>query len=695
MKTQRKGGEKMKNDKHIEELLRAEIEKTDVPENLRKEKIVGLLKEQKDFSDKTGNVIEIGAHRDSARNRRTSAITLNRIATVAAAFVIVIACVLFATMNSGVRIIRTEPGFDNYNPDNLIIGVSSYDEIEMAVQNALGKSEDATSANEPSGSVVSPTGVSGNPQNLSGAYVVDETEILDSAVSAYSIGGELIERVTGLEADIVKNNGEYLFVVTSGKDAETDENVELIKVIRALPADKMAVASTIILSDVSDARNIDECIEIYLKGNKLIAIMSRNAYVMGDEAAYDKNSTVARYFDISDPENPIKIREHIQDGKYLTSGISENGSLYLITEKHVNASEKDSIPSCTVDGKEIKPDTKKIFMAVNDPGAAFTFITVTNVDDFSKTVDSLAFFGSNSGRLFVSGNTVLLSRGFVSVDADANGIRRNLTEIYRFDIGDSAVSFSGSYAVNGTLCGKPFVDKDTGWMTVVAADSEAASLYVLNSKSEFVSGLEGLFPKTEIKDVKFYGSNCYIVADNGGETTMIIDLSNPEKPRKGATVSAGGFAGRLFGADDEFLIHIGGAERDSSGSLKDVSISILGLSNPFKPENLDLYSLSDISEVAALVDSRCVMLVPENDILGIPVVRTDTVTKEAVIAYALFNYSDGDIKPIGFFNHDAESNGEKSLRGTCIGDIFYSISGGKVVAFSIGDETKLSSVELN
>ncbi len=683
----------MKNDKYIEDFLREEIEKTDVPENLRKEKMVAMLKEQKDFSDETGNVIEINAYRDSAKASRTSAVTLNRIATVAAAFVIVIACALFATMNSGVKIIRTEPGFDNYNPDNLIIGVSSYDEVELAIKNALGNSEDATYSNEPSGTATSPSGLTGIPSlpSVIGAYVIDESEILDSAVSAYNIGGELIERVTGLEADIVKNNGEYLFVVTSGKDAESGEKVELIKIIRALPAEEMAVVSTITLSNVNDARNIDECIEIYLKGDILIAIMGRNAYVMEDEAAYDKNSTVARYYNISDPENPFEIREHIQDGKYLSSGISEKGSLYLITEKHVSPSEKNAIPSCTVDGKEIKPDTKKIYMAVNAPGTAFTFITVTNVDDFSKAVDSLAFLGSKNGRLFVSGNAVLVSRGFVSVDADENGTHKNLTEIYRFDIGDSEVSFSGSYAVNGTLWGKPFINEKTGWMTVVASDSEAASLYVLNRESEFVSGLEGLFPKAEIKDVKFYGNNCYIIANDDSETTMIIDLSNPEKPKKGTTISVKGFAGKIFGADDGLLIHISGNERDSKG----VSISLLGLDNPFKPESLDLYSLSDIIEVASFVDSRCVMFEAENDILGIPVVRQDDATKESVVAYALFDYSDGDIKPIGFFNHDAQSKGEKSLRGTCIGNVFYSISGSKIVAFSIDDEKKLSTIELN
>ena len=685
----------MKNDKQIEEMLRAEIDKTDVPESLRKEKIIAKLKEQKDFSDETGNIIEIDAHRDSAQNRRTSAVTLNRIATVAAAFVIVIACVLFATMNSGVKVIKTEPGFVNYNPENLIIGISSYDEIEMAVKNALGKTEDAISTSEPSGAVTSPSGMAGTSSlsSATGAYVIDDSAIVDSAVSAYNMGGELVERITGLEADIVKNNGEYIFVATKGTDSASGGKVELIKVIKALPADEMSVVSTVILSDASDAGNIDECIEIYLKGNKLIAIMSRDAYVMSDKAAYGKKQTVARYYDISDPENPVAIREHIQDGKYLTSGISEQGSLYLITEKSVNPSEKYSVPCCVVDGKEIKPDTKNIFMAVNAPGAAFTFITVTNIDDFSKSVDSLAFFGSN-GRVCVSGNAVLISRCFVSVEADENGAHSNLTEIYRFNIEASSVSFSGSYAVKGTIIGKPYIDSKTGLMTVVATDSEVTSLYVLNKKSEFVSGLEGVFPKTEIKDVKFFGNNCYIVADDGAETTMVIDLSNPEKPKKGATVSAKGFAGNLFCADDELLIHIDGVKRDGSESPKDVNISLLGLSDPFNPESLDLYSLSDVIDVAGLLDSRCIMLNPEEDILGIPVVRTDSATNEAVIAYALFDYSDDDIKPIGFFNHEAKSRGEKALRGTCIDDVFYSISGNKIVAFSINDKTKLATVEL-
>lgn len=690
MKTTGKGGEKMK-DRQIEEMIRAGLNETEVPEELRKEKIVEMLKEQKDFSCETGKVISMDAARDNASKNRTSVVALNRIATVAAAFVIVIACVLFAKMNTGIRIIRTEPGFENYNSENLIIGISSYDEIENAVRNVLGKSENVTSATiVPSGTDIPSSGVT-QPQSgsagVTGAYVLDNSTILDAAVSVYNAGGDVIENITGLEADIVKNNDEYIFVVTTGVDSETGNKVETVKVIRALPADKMAVASTVILSDTSDARNIDECIEIYLKDNRLVAIMSRNAYVMEDKTAYEKNSTVALYYDISNPDSPVKVREHIQDGKYLTSAISENGSLYLITEKSVSASEKDSVPSCSVNGVQIKPETEEILMAVNDPEAAFTFITVTDISDFTKAVDSLAFFGSNSGRLCVSGDSVFISRGFVSVEPDEKGVRENLTEIYRFDIGNASVSFAGSYVVRGTLAGAPSVDAESGLLMAVAADSESASLYVLDKDMKFVSGLEGIFAGEKIKDVRFYGEKCYVVSASKAETTIVIDLSDPEKPEKAATVSRGSFAGKLFGAGNEVLIHIG-------ENAKDISISLLDLSDPQNPGSLDLYNLSGFSGNLSDLDTKSIMLMPDKGILGIPVMRNDSATRTTVSSYALFGFSDGEISPIGFFNHGSEKDEGTAVRGTCIGDIFYSISGNSVVAFSISGEERLSSVEL-
>lgn len=684
-----------KNGKHIEELLKQDMINTEVPDNLRKEKMIEFLKEQKDFSDRTGKVIDIGAARDTAQKTGISAAVIQRIATAAAAVAIIVISVLFARVNTDVKIISTEPAFENYNAENLIINVSSYDEVEQAVKNALYKDK----ANSVPAATQNPSGKAdatqvtkaSSGQQKSNAFVIDDSVVLETAVSAYQAGGDLVENVTGLKADIVKNNGEYLFVAGSGM--LTGEKAETVTVIKALPAEEMAVASTIVLSENSSSNVIDECIELYLKDNRLIAVMSRDSYVMEDKAAYGKSSTAVLYYDITNPEKPQKIREHVQDGKYIVSGITESGSLYLITEKAVAAAQTESIPVYSVDGVQTKPLTEDIFMAVNDPEAAFTFITVTDSGDFSKPVDCLAFFGSISGRIYISGDSVMITRSFISVEPDENGVHANLTEIYRFDIKNSAVSFAGSYAVKGFLPGNPVVDEKTGWLTVVATGAESTSLYVLNEKMEFVSGLEGIFPGEKIKSTKFYGENCYIISGGKTETAMIISLADLKNPKKISVTSTSGLSDRLFGVGDEIAIRIG--EENKNSVLEDISIGLLDLSDPLNPGSLDLYSLSDISNGISLFDNKGIMIMQNEKILGIPVIRMDSATKEAVLAYALFEFADGDIKPVGCFNHETKTDEATSVRGTCIGDVFYSITGNRIVAFSISEETRIASVELS
>ena len=683
-----------KNGINIEEILKQDMIDTEVPENLRKEKIVELLNEQKDFSDRTGNVIDIGAARDTVPKTGISAAVIQRIATAAAAVAIVIISVLFARVNTDVRIISTEPAFENFNAENLIFNVSSYDEVEQAVQNALHKDKNNLPAvtQKPSGNVdvTQSTDISSG-QNKSNAFVIDDSVVLETAVSAYQAGGDLVENITGLKADIVKNNGEYLFVAGTG--TLTGEKAETVTVIKALPAEEMAVASTIVLSENSSSNVIDECIEIYLKDNRLIAVMSRDSYVMDDETAYGKSSTAVLYYDITDPNEPQKIREHIQDGKYIVSGITEGGSLYLITEKAVAATQTESIPVCSIDGIQQKPLTEDIFMAVNDPEAAFTFITVTDIGDFAKPVDCLAFFGSISGRLYISGDSVMITRSFISVEPDENGVHANLTEIYRFDIKNSAVSFAGSYAVKGFLPGNPVVDEKTGWLTVVATGAESTSLYVLDEKMEFVSGLEGIFPGEKIKSTKFYGKNCYIISGNTPEKTMIISLADLKNPQKTSVVSTSALNDKLFSAGDEQAIRIYGKNQDDI--FKDISIGLLDLSDPLNPGSLDLYNLSDISNGISLFDNKGIMIMQDEKILGIPVMRKDSATKENILAYALFEFANGEIKPVGYFNHETKADGATPVRGTCIGDVFYSITGNRIVAFSISGETRIASVELS
>lgn len=681
-----------KTDKQTLDMLREEFAKSSetakVPLKLQKESIVTMLKnsdgKEKDFSDKTGTAKNI--------------IVLRRLTAVAAVLVVVVVAALFMR-TGGVKVIKTDSFYKGYESVEPVKNARSYEDVEQAVREILGnKAEESkkpqTGSNDEGNSTNSVT------QNVIdrliegySRYVADESSAEGGEYTAESVPSGIAEGVVSygdFKADIVKNDGEYLYIVTTGTDAKTGGTVEQIKIVKAVPAEDMQVVSTVVLSNGGNANTVDECLEIYLKNNKLIALMSRYSYSMNGTAAYDSVSTVAVHYDISDPTAPVKLREHIQDGSYVSSGLYEN-RLCLVTAKSIPSvsaqSELDEsgvIPSYSVDGNTVKLNAEDIFIAVNDPEASYLFITVTDIADSKASVGKLAILGSGK-EVYCSAHTIAVARGFVSVDADANGVHSTLTEIYRFNISGSSIAFSGSYIVKGSLAGGISVDESNGYMRAATAEAGANNFYVLNEKMEFVSGLTGIFPNEKIKSVKFIGSNAYFVAGEDNENTMIINLSDPSEPKVAGKISTEGFSQELYAVSDTALLGIGTAENNS------ISISLFDVSNPESPKAASVYTLEGEFSLPSAGDSRCVMLQADKKLFGIPVVKHNPSAGTEISAYILFSVSDGVISPVGTYNHDTSYTGDAAVRGTCIDDTLYTVSGERVVAFSIDECTVISS----
>lgn len=665
-----------KSDKQIYGMLRSELESIEIPESMGKEKIVDLLKKQKDFSDETGNIISIDAKRDNASGKSTALI--GKAAAMAAALAVVVASALFISNRSKVDVIKTDPAYENHSAAKLIVGAKSYDEVENAIQQILSKpssngGESITQSGEPS--------TSGNPGNsgLSG-YIAQPADSSDKNESSLIS----VEEFTGFEADIVKNNGQYLFVVASeDSDGLPGSESQVIKTVKASPASEMSVVSTIVLADNSNPHVKDKCIEIHLRNNVLVAVMERKSSI-ADTDSFNKDLTVAIYYDITNPESPLKLREHIQDGKYITSSLNKN-ILCLITDKPITASENISLPSYTINGVLQMPEAEEIFMSVNDPEASYIFITSTDIDELSAPVDCIAFLGGNGNGLYNKGNDIIIARNFISVEADENGTRKTLTELYHFDISAKSKAFSGSFAINGTLCNEPLVDKENGNIIAAATDNKSTSIYILSKNMKLIGKIDSIFPGEKIKNVIYLGSTCYVTSDKDEETTLIIDLSDPAKPVEKATVSTEGLASTIYKAGDDFFFTISGLE--DSGLI----LSSLDLNNPESIKDGIYYNVNGVSDSEALTDSKTVMVIEDKKIFGIPVIDKS----DSGLAYALFDYSEGSIKSLGYFSNGLEITESHAIRGTCIEDTLYIVAGDRIVAFSISDKTLISSIELN
>lgn len=673
-----------KRDKQTIEMLREEFNKhsesAKIPQRLQKESIVKMLGENEknnilDFSDNTGA-------------KSNSNIYLRKLTAIAAMLAIIVGCALFMRYESGVRVIPSDYAGRS---GILVKSAESYEEIERTVEKILGK-EHTTSVSDKNNSAANNTSTTAvrvidrlfNNKN-------DKTESFKSeAIDIDSLVTEGVGAISRVEADIIRNDGTYIYVVTKGKNAETGATVEQIKVVKAVPAAEMGVAATIVLSDGSNAAEVDECFEIYLEGNKLVALMNRYSYALAGSNAYDKLSTVAVYYDITDPTAPVKVREHIQDGKYISSSISGE-KLCLVTAKSISAASAEAgmIPSFSINGEVNVPKAENIFIAVNDPEASYLFITSTNIANLSDSVECLAVLGSGK-TVTCSSDVIMLSRGFVSVDADESGKHKTLTEIYRFNIGSDAIAFAGSYVVDGSVIGNICYDSHSGRAIVASTGVSSTGVYVLNEKMELVGGIDGLLSGENAKSVKFIGTNCYIYTAESGNQATVVDLSNPEKPRKGGKFEGSSLTETIYSVSESVLITF---EKLTSGDGLELSLFDIGASGI--PEIISKYELSEGFVLPDETDIRSIMVDSEKKLLGIPMIKTNPATGAEISSYVLFSISGGTISPVGTYNHDTQySDGDAAVRGTSIGDILYTVSGSKITAFSISDSAVIGAQEI-
>lgn len=648
------------NDRQTLKLIKKELnnaaEKADVPERLQKEFIVDMLKngvkQEKDFSDKTGT---------------NKIIYLRRIAAAAAVFVIVAVSTIFVFRDKPF-ISNTDPtAKSGFNMDSPIRKIKSIDEIEKAVKNIFGgknSADDKSSAAD---------GRKENPEYV--AAPKNETDDLNHGI----VDGE--ENSSSQAADIVRNDGKYLYIVTSNTDREKGITSEQIKIVSAVPAEEMKTVSTITLSDSSAHR--DECFEIYLKGNSLVALMKRYS---GDPSASKEASTIALFYDISDPTAPVKTREHIQDGSYVSSKIY-GGRLCLITNKKLSdMGEKElSIPAFSVDGIISRLGADNILMSVNDPEGSYLFITLTDIDNSSEEVGKLAILGSGS-NIYCSSGSVYISRAFVSVEADEQGNRKNLTEIYKFNCSVSGIGLSGSCVLEGNVPSSSFMDEFGGNLRVASLDSNSGSIYILNDKMEIIGKLEKAFNISFIPNIKFIANKAYII---GSGSFTVIDLSDPAAPASSVSDKSGSFALDLFKLSTSK--YIGVSHDSSSGSTV---LTLYDISDSDSPEAVSTYSLDSSFSLPAADDEKSLMVINGKNIFGIPVIKNNTSTGSEISEYILFNTSDGIISPLGTFDHDGNYISDAAVRAEVIGNILYTISGKRVVAFSMTDASKISTAEI-
>ena len=682
-----------KTDKQTLDMLRGEFSKStesvQVPLRLQKESVVTMLKNSdaktKDFSSKTGN-------------KRNNVVMIRRIAMAAAVFAVVIVAAMTYFNRGGVKVIKTDT-YNSYNKEKPVMSAMDYSDIVKAVQEIRNiKSANSGKPITDAANTLAQT----NPENQAivggyNEYVAQATDDEKTNLGANVLSDPNPGNSSGNinKADIIKNDGKYIYIAATENDPSSGAIIEQINIIKADPAEEMQVVKKLVLYDGKDSNLNQNCVEIHLKDNMLTAIMKENAHQTVSGVLYNKKSTVAVTYDITDPTAPVEVRRHTQDGEYITSELYGN-NLRIVTKKSIpdlsanaEADKNNVIPSFTVNGKTTSLSAEELFIAVNDPEASYLFITVTDISKPDAEPGRLAILGAGKD-IYNLTNAIVVARGFVSVEADENGSYGSLTEICRFNISGTSIKFIGSYVTEGSLISGNAVDEYNGYLRAAITDAGAHSICVFNDKMEFVCCISDLFADKKTESVKFIGNKAYFISENeSGDEIWIVDISDPKKPEAGIRIPAEGFLKMLSPVSENVVLVI----TENSFAGQNGKYYLCDVTDAKNPVIISYYEMSEGYYFSMSTDQRQAVLDTEKMIFASPVRCVDDTTEEILSIYLVFDISDNEFKYKGLF----EYNGEDAFVSRCIisGDTFYTVSGTTITAFSTEEQKMISSVSIS
>jgi len=273
--------------------------------------------------------------------------------------------------------------------------IEDFDQTKLRQFNSQTELDDFIEKNSETGSIFGGW-FGGVMRSADTSFAVAESAEAGASKSAdeYSTTNIQVQGVD--EADIVKNDGKYIYVVSNNK----------VLILDAYPAEDMGVLSEIELEGVR---------EIYLNDDKLIVFVNSYGYgvyekevgIAVDEGyAYSNSRNLVYIYDISDRENPELENEFEIEGNYVNSRmIGEH--VYVISTKYVNVRNSEP-PVYAVNGIETKVAASDVYYwNYPDTNYVFTSISAIDVDngDFSNEV----YLISGSSNIYVSQNNIYLT----------------------------------------------------------------------------------------------------------------------------------------------------------------------------------------------------------------------------------------------------------------------------------------------
>jgi len=542
------------------------------------------------------------------------------------------------------------------------------------------------------------------------------------------------------EADIIKNDGEYIYCILYSSlyvlDVRDPENMKVAAIIGDSFSLTDTYANYMDLFYDSDSKTLSVISSEYYESYDIVYPDTGTAAGGLAEEGIAADSYIGMYpyteytklqtYDVSDPYSPKEIRTFYQDGYYLSSRrISD--TVYLVTSQNFwydgTMPAQDIMPK-TSDGKENWAAIPPEDIYIVSPDYASTFTVVSAVD--SRSVDVAAKTQAVAGQgtvVYASSNTLYIaatiwdesiyqtfgefseaqSNSTVTASAE-NDVYK--TKILSFNIAGGTLEAKASGSVNGTLLNQYSLDEYQGNLRIATTSGgwtgqTSNNIFVLDESLDLISGLTDLAPGESIYSARFAEDRIYLVTFQQVDPFFVIDASDPTDLSVLGKLKIPGYSNYLQMLGDNTVLAIGNTTYTSGGSvipagLKIAVFDVTDPSDPILQSSLiygDSYGYSDVQ-----YNPKALLLNYTRGLIGLPVsfdLPSGDYGTEYISGYLLLHFDEQGNLTHDYIFKDIDSILNFGMcRGIYIDDTIFLVGYTEVQAYDIDTHELIDALSL-
>ena len=428
------------------------------------------------------------------------------------------------------------------------------------------------------------------------------------------------------EADIVKNDGQYIYKVVNagyyGVWREGGENGKELQnkvvIIRANDG-KMDV-----VSEISVPFEISGIFIDYENSERLVIIGNTWSYNgapgvregggmkgEGSSASYEGPQNNVYIYDISDKANPSELYKFNISGSYSTSRMI-GGWVYVVSNQWTYWYDNETVPLPAIEknGERKEIDAEEIqYIDCPQPSYSYTIISAINIttgEDNEK-----AFLLGDSSTIYVSESHLYLTttnhwRYWIWTRDKSTDINRQETTVHKFAIKGASIAHTAEGKVIGHVLNQFSMDEfndyfriattkerewwvDRSMMSDMSNTAESENyVYVLDADMKAVGKTEALAKGERIYSARFMGDKLYLVTFRQVDPLFVIDLSEPTNPQVLGFVKITGASEYLHPYDENHIIGVG-FEATEQGQRTGLKVSMFDVSDFANPKPMSDY----------------------------------------------------------------------------------------------------------